>query len=119
MTINAKEQRFVCIGCPNLFLSQTTYPTGGSSNPRGVAVNDVNGDNKPDIVVADNGADTVGVFLNRGNGTFLAQTSYTTGSGSSPYGVALSDVNGDSKLDIVVANDGTDNVGVLINRGNG
>ena len=114
-----KNNVLFVIGCPNLFLSQTTYSTVAGSSPNSVTAADVNGDNKPDIVVANNGADTVGVLLNKGNGTFLAQTSYTTGGGSSPYVVALSDVNGDSKLDIVVANDGTGNVGVLINRGNG
>ena len=99
------------------FLPQTTYTSGAS--PRAVSLADVNGDNKLDIVVVNNDADTVGVFLNRGNGSFLAQTTYTTGSGSGSRSVALADINGDNKLDIVVANDGTSNVGVLINRGNG
>ena len=101
------------------FLSQTTYTTGGGSAPRSVAVADVNGDNKPDIVVANSVTANVGVLFNIGNGTFLSQTTYTTGASSSPRSVAIVDINGDNKPDIVVANSGTANVGVLFNIGNG
>ena len=61
-----------------MFLNQTTYSTG--SSPCSVAVVDVNSDNKPDIVIANYGSNNVGVLLNRGNGTFLTQTTYSTGS---------------------------------------
>jgi hypothetical protein len=93
------------------FLSQTTYSTGSSSSPRGVAVADVNSDGQPDIVVADSASSKVGVLLNAGNGTFLNQTTYSTGN---PYSVAVADVNNDNKSDIVVANDNSNTVGVLL-----
>ena len=57
------------------------------------------------------------VFLNIGDGTFMSQATYPTGSGSNPYSVAVGDVNSDDTLDIVVAN--YENVGVLLNRGDG
>ncbi|CAF3757200.1 unnamed protein product, partial [Adineta steineri] len=102
------------IAC-NLFCNQTTYPVG--INPHGVAVADVNSDNKSDIVVATTGSSTVGILLNTGNGTFNAQTTYAVG--SAPYTVSVVDVNRDNKLDIVVPNAGSNNVGVLLNAGNG
>ena len=101
------------------FLSQTTYSTGSGSNPYAVAVGDVNSDNKPDIVVPNSALDNVGVLLNTGTGTFGSQTTYSTGSGSKPYAVAVIDVNSDNKPDIVVANYGSNNVGVLLNTGSG
>jgi len=101
------------------FLTQTTYSTGAGSNPRGVAVVDVNSDNKPDIVVADYTSNNVGVFLNAGSGTFLAQTTYSTGAGSNPYPVAVVDVNSDNKPDIVVATYTSNNIGVFLNAGSG
>ena len=101
------------------FLAQTTYATGGGSNPRAVAVVDVNGDNKPDIVVACYTANNVVVFLNIGNGTFLAQTTYPTGAGSNPRSIAVGDVNSDNKPDIVVGSYTSNNIGVFLNAGNG
>ncbi|CAF0935423.1 unnamed protein product [Adineta steineri] len=101
------------------FGAQVTYSTGIGSGPNAVAVVDVNGDSKPDIIVANYNAFNVGVFLNTGNGTFVAQVAYSTGASSYPYYVSAGDVNGDSYTDIVVANYWADNVGVLLNMGNG
>jgi hypothetical protein len=47
----------------------------------------------------------------------MAQTTYSTD--SSPLGIAVVDVNNDSKPDIIVANINSNNVGVLLNTGNG
>jgi hypothetical protein len=110
----------VLFNCGNgTFLSQQTYSTGSSSTPFSVAVVDVNSDNKPDIIVANKGANNVVVLLNSGNGTFFLQSTYSTGSSSTPNSVAVVDVNSDSKPDIIVANLGANNVGVLLNSGNG
>jgi hypothetical protein len=94
------------------FLNQTTYSTGSSSSPRGVTVGDVNSDGQPDIVAADSGAAKVGVLLNAGNGTFLNQTTYSTG--NSPFSVAVADVNSDNKSDIVVGCFASNYFGVLL-----
>ncbi|CAF1420521.1 unnamed protein product, partial [Adineta steineri] len=58
------------------------------------------------------GGTTVSVLLNTGNGTFLTQVTYKTG--NAPFGVALGDVNGDSKPDIIVTNAASSTVGVLL-----
>ena len=102
-----------------IFTSQTIYSTGLNSGPQSVLTADVNNDNKPDIIVANEGSNSVGVFLNIGNGSFTRQTAYSTAYGSHSYSVATADMNGDSKPDIVVANYGGDNIGVLLNFGNG
>ncbi|CAF1653199.1 unnamed protein product, partial [Rotaria sordida] len=99
----------------NRFPTQVIYSTG--TKPASVAAVDVNGDSKPDIIVANYGSDNVGVLLNNGNGTFGAQVTYSTG--TDPFSVTAADINGDSKLDIIVANYDSNNVGVLLNNGNG
>lgn len=99
------------------FRSQISYSTG--SNPQAVFIGDINQDKKPDIVVGNYGSNNVGVFFNNGNGTFRSQVSYSSGTSSQPYSVFVADLNGDSNPDIIVANSGTDNVGVLFNYGNG
>ncbi len=82
-----------------------------------MAVADVNGDGKPDLVVANYGSNTVSVLLGNGNGTFQTQQTFATG--SEPYSVAVASLNGDGKPDLVVANFGDSTVSVLLGNGNG
>jgi hypothetical protein len=80
-------------------------------------VADVNGDGLPDLVTANQGSNTVSVFLGNGDGTFeLAQT-YATD--SYPFSVAVADVNGDGHPDVVTANSKSDSVSVLLGNGDG
>ncbi|CAF1567761.1 unnamed protein product, partial [Rotaria magnacalcarata] len=103
--------------CNTTFTGQMTYSTG--SHPEFVDAVDVNGDGKPDIIVANYGSNNVGVLRNIGNGTFAAQTTYSTWTG--PFEltyVEADDVNGDGKPDIIVLNHSSNNVNVLLNTGN-
>ena len=72
-----------------------------------VAVADVNGDGKPDLVVANRNTmaavGSVGVLLGNGDGTFQAAVTYGSG-GYQANSVAVADVNGDGKPDLLVAN---------------
>ena len=102
-----------------LFSTAVTYDTGGS--PYSVAVADVNGDRKPDLIVANDIG--VGVLLGNGDGTFQAVVPYNSGALFSDF-VVVADVNGDGNPDIVVANtsggaSGSGSVGVLLGRGDG
>ncbi|MGH9642963.1 MAG: FG-GAP repeat domain-containing protein [Terriglobales bacterium] len=93
-----------------LFLPGVTYDSGGE-DANGAVIADVNGDAIPDLVVA-NGPNTesgkVGVLLGNGDGTFKAPVAYDAWSwddySASPQAVAVADVNGDHKPDIIVAN---------------
>jgi hypothetical protein len=100
-----------------------TYDSGGY-DAQSVAVADVNGDGKPDLVVANacassscTGGGVVGVLLGKGDGTFQAAVSYGSG-GQDAESVAVADVNGDDKPDLIVAN-GNGSVGVLLGNGDG
>ena len=52
-----------------------------------MALADVNGDGKLDLVVANDSSNTVSVLLGNGNGTFQTQQTFATGFG--PTSVAL------------------------------
>jgi hypothetical protein len=68
-----------------------------------VTIGDVNGDGKPDLVVANYGGSSVSVLLGNGDGTFQPGVTYYT-EGDQAESVAIGDVNGDGKPDLVVAN---------------
>ena len=92
-----------------IFLTAPTYGSGGYY-AESVAVADVNGDGKPDLVVTDQCSDSacmnhgfVGVLLGKGDGTFQPVGTYDSG-GYNAFSVAVEDVNGDGKPDLVVAN---------------
>ena len=47
--------------------------------PSGVAIGDVNGDGRPDLVTANNGSGDVSVLLGAGDGTFQLQARFAVG----------------------------------------
>jgi hypothetical protein len=102
-----------------------TLPSGSGVQAYALAVGDMNGDGKPDLVVGAEGSPykkqgvtyqdaLIYVLTSNGNGTFHSARpldihgdvpdSFTTATpGLSPVNLALGDVNGDGKLDVVAA----------------
>jgi hypothetical protein len=83
-----------------------------------VAMGDLDRDGKLDLVVANSTATTISVFKNIGTSgsiNFTTNTDFVTG--TTPYSVALGDLDGDGKLDIAVANSGSNTVSVFKNTG--
>ncbi len=115
---------------PPLFLPAVTYPSGGHL-ALSIAVADLNGDGRPDLVVAncasigpsgcDGGLD---VLLGNGDGTFQSPVGYRSG-GIRTFSVAIADVNRDGTPDLVATNVCADStctrgsVGVLLGNGDG
>jgi hypothetical protein len=102
------------------FQNAQNFPAG--LRPESVVVADVNGDGKPDLVVANRGTapytnSTVSVLLGQGNGTFRNAQNFPVGAG--PFSVAVADVNGDGRPDVITANFFGSNVSVLLGNGDG
>lgn len=95
------------------FSHQMTYSTGRVSYPISLGVGDFDNDSHLDLVVANYGTGTIGVFLGYGNGSFGNVTTLSTGKRSGPVSVALGDFNRDKSIDIVVANRGSKTVGLF------
>ena len=86
--------------------------------PAGVALADLNGDGLPDLIIANSGSNNVlvkpglpggrfGQALNDGNGFFT---------GTDPVGITVGDIDGDGRPDLAVANRGSNDVSVFLNR---
>ena len=104
------------------FAAKTDFAAG--TDPISVTSADLNGDGLVDLIVGNfanpsvNGI--VSVLLGDGKGGFTAKTDFDTG--AMPASVASADVNGDGKLDLIVANTSSfsNSVSVLLNdRSNG
>ena len=95
------------------FVKGMTYSVCSNSQPRHVITCDINEDNHLDIISVNAKSDSISVLIGYGNGTFADQIIYLTGSGTYPYAVVSGDINNDGRMDLVVANEGTDEIGIF------
>jgi large repetitive protein len=87
------------------------------ASPTSVAVGDVNGDGRPDLVITTKNSGKVTVMLGDGKGGFGAAVLYSAG--NNPGNALLADLNADGKLDLVVTDSATGAVDVLLGNGDG
>jgi hypothetical protein len=93
------------------FFNKASFPTGKS--PDGIAIADMNGDGRLDLVVANANGPSVSILLGQSDGTFGPKTDFVLQ--ESPVVLAASDFNGDGKIDVAV----TGRSGVTVLAGNG
>ncbi|HLL52031.1 MAG TPA: FG-GAP-like repeat-containing protein, partial [Myxococcaceae bacterium] len=99
------------------FATPLTFNVG--SRPAGLAVAEINNDNRPDVVVVNYGSGTLTPLTGNGSGAFTAQNTIALPAGAAgPAAVAIADVTGDGRVDAVVAAYDTNNVVVFNGNGN-
>ena len=99
-----------------IFIPHPTTPSFGAGEGNEAALADFNGDNKIDVVIANQGGQPETVWFNDGNGNFTLGGSYGAGNSIS---VAVGDIDNDADIDFVVANYSGEAETVWINNGNG
>ena len=99
------------------FATKVDFVTG--SSPKGITLGDLDGDGKLDIAVTNSSSSTISVFRNTSTSgslttsSFEAKVDFTTL--TNPLGISLGDLDGDGKLDIAVANNGSAKMSVYKN----
>src|SRR5713226_2493130 len=99
-----------------LFPSQINITVG--TKPVALASADFNGDTNADLVVVNEGANTISVILGNGNGSFQS-TRTDINVGGQPVAVVAADFNGDNRIDLAVANQNDGTATVLFGNGDG
>ena len=81
----------------------------------GLKLTDLNSDSKLDVAMIS--GNTVSTLLGDGSGQFSAPQSFAAG--SAPISIVVGDFNGDSKKDVAVANNGSNDASILFGDGAG
>jgi hypothetical protein len=97
--LNAEGGISVLLGNGDGTFTMKSSPAVGN-DPYAIAVGDFNGDDIPDLAVANNQDSTVSILLGKGDGTFTAADSPSTP--TYPEAIAAGDFNGDGNVDLVV-----------------
>jgi hypothetical protein len=97
--------------------SDSRFPVGTA--PGSIEIADLNGDGKPDIVVANEQSNNVTILLSDGKGEFTPAKGSPFPAGHNPNDIAIGDFNRDGKLDLAVANHEEKHLTVLLGDGNG
>ncbi|MBZ5700809.1 MAG: FG-GAP-like repeat-containing protein [Acidobacteriia bacterium] len=101
-------------------LPRSDFNTG--NDPLALVAADFNADGLRDLAVANHNDSSVTILLNRGSGNFSAASGSPIVLGANQTGasaIASGDFNGDSLPDLVVANQSSNNVTVLLGKGDG
>ncbi|MEG3845148.1 FG-GAP-like repeat-containing protein, partial [Microcoleus sp. herbarium14] len=94
------------------FGAATNFPVG--TNLQGIVANDFSGDGKLDLAVS--GTNGAGILVGNGNGGFSLPINFPAG--TDPISIVAGNFNGDTFPDLAVANNGSDNVSILLNTPN-
>ena len=101
------------------FTQTPSSPITVGNQPSAIVAADFNGDGKLDLAITNATDNTVTILLGNGDGTFTPAPGSPFSVGTQPEAIAVGDILGNGKLDLVVANYGSNNVTLLLGNGDG
>lgn len=108
----------LCVSCSPVAapLFGPAQQLASGDEPVFATVADINGDQRPDLLVANAGSNSISVFFGSGEGLRPAAD---IPAGPEPDSIATGDFDHDDDIDIAIANHNTDLITVLLNDGKG
>jgi hypothetical protein len=95
------------------------FNLNSGTSPSGTAIGDLDGDGKPDLVLVNGGGNTVWIYRNISTNGTLAAASFAAPVilqlAGNPIGMALADLDGDGRLDVVVGDKQNSRVSIFQN----
>ena len=101
------------------FAPASNLPYAVAPRPYYVAVGDVNGDSRPDLVTTHDDISLITTLLGDGRGGFAAAPASPFDLGRQAYKVIAADLDGDARADLVVSTMANESVAVLLGNGRG
>ncbi|NOT74313.1 MAG: T9SS type B sorting domain-containing protein [Cyclobacteriaceae bacterium] len=99
------------------FEPRISFGVNTGAHPQDIAIDDLDGDGKVDLVVANMDGNSISVFRNRSNpGDIDIATRVDFAAGSRPIAIATADLNVDGKPEIIVVNTQDNNISVYNNK---
>ncbi len=99
------------------FAKRVNYPAGDV--PMGLVIVDVNGDGSPDLLTVDRHEAQLALLLGRGDGTFRPYKRIPIRELTLSRRLTASDLNGDGVTDVIVPDEGSGSLWVLLGNGDG
>ena len=101
------------------FAPASSISLDGGTAPRHVIDLDVDGDGVIDLVTANFAADTVSILTANGDGTFQPAQTLELAGGRGPSRVAVADLDSDGRVELVTANEATNDLTILSSHTDG